>query len=214
MQCRAYLIFGLTEEDTGRRVATVGEMLEAGDLFDQPVRTLSLGQRMRCELTACMLHEPELLFLDEPTIGLDLLAKQRFRELLVRLNTELGTTVFLTSHDVADIEQVAERAIIVNDGSIVYDAPVARMRNELLQTKRIEVTLERSGDAAQLRDALDGEVTFDEPAPGLVGMELDTAATPVRLVLDRILDTVDVADVSIIDAPLEQIISDIYEDAP
>ena len=86
-----------------------------------PVRNLSLGQRMRCELAACLLHEPDILFLDEPTIGLDLLAKQRFRELLVRLNAERGTTIFLTSHDVADIEHVAQRVIVINHGAVIYD---------------------------------------------------------------------------------------------
>ena len=90
-----------------RRVAELGQLLDATDLFDTPVRSLSLGQRMRCELAACLLHSPEVLFLDEPTIGLDLLAKQRFRELLVRLNDSGNTTIFLTSHDVADIEHVA-----------------------------------------------------------------------------------------------------------
>ena len=100
-------IYGLDRLREQTRVGELAELLEAADLFDMPVRSLSLGQRMRCELAACMLHEPEVLFLDEPTIGLDLLAKQRFRELLVRLNTERGTTIFLTSHDVADIEHVA-----------------------------------------------------------------------------------------------------------
>ena len=110
-------IFGLSGEVERRRVAELGETLSARELYEQPVRTLSLGQRMRCELTACMLHEPEILFLDEPTIGLDLLAKQRFREMLVTLNEEHGTTVFLTSHDVADIEHVASRAIVVGRSS-------------------------------------------------------------------------------------------------
>src|SRR5688572_15740051 len=121
------------------RVAELAELLDAGDLFDQPVRTLSLGQRMRCELAACLLHEPEVLFLDEPTIGLDLLAKQRFRELLVHLNEVASTTIFLTSHDVADIEHVARRAIVINHGSVIYDDDVASMRRTLLARKLIEV---------------------------------------------------------------------------
>ena len=100
-------IYGLDRAAERRRVDELGELLGASDLFDQPVRNLSLGQRMRCELAACLLHDPEILFLDEPTIGLDLVAKQRFRELLVRLNEQQGTTIFLTSHDVADIEHVA-----------------------------------------------------------------------------------------------------------
>src|ERR687891_1360579 len=132
-------IYGVNAHE--QRVTELGELLEAGDLFDVPVRDLSLGQRMRCELAACLLHEPEILFLDEPTIGLDLLAKQRFRELLGRLNAERGTTIFLTSHDVADVEHVARRAVVVNHGSVIYDDDVAAMRRSLLATKLIEVGL-------------------------------------------------------------------------
>src|SRR5688572_6593943 len=128
-------IYGLDRARERERVSELAELLEAADLFDVPVRNLSLGQRMRCELAACMLHEPEVLFLDEPTIGLDLLAKQRFRELLVRLNEERRTTIFLTSHDVADIEHVARRAIVINHGSVIYDDAVASMRRTLLATK-------------------------------------------------------------------------------
>src|SRR5207248_8455648 len=130
-------IYELDRRQEAARVGELAELLDAGELFDQPVRNLSLGQRMRCELAACMLHEPAILFLDEPTIGLDLLAKQRFRELLVRLNDERGTTIFLTSHDVADIEHVAERAVVVNHGTVIYDSEVAAMRRTLLATKLV-----------------------------------------------------------------------------
>ncbi len=121
-------IFDLDDGQADRRIAELGDLFDASDLFDQPVRTLSLGQRMRCELSACLLHEPSVLFLDEPTIGLDLVGKQRFRELLVRLNDERGTTILLTSHDVADIEHVADRAIVVNHGTVIFDDAVTAMR--------------------------------------------------------------------------------------
>ena len=100
-------IYRIPADEERRRLARLGELLDATQLFDQPVRSLSLGQRMRCELVASMLHAPEVLFLDEPTIGLDLVAKSRFRDLIVRINEEQGTTILLTSHDVSDIEQVA-----------------------------------------------------------------------------------------------------------
>src|SRR3954451_3764149 len=94
-------IYGVAPEDERRRIAQLGDLLDATDLFDRSVRSLSLGQRMRCELVASMLHEPEVLFLDEPTIGLDLVAKTRFRDLIVRINEDRGTTILLTSHDVS-----------------------------------------------------------------------------------------------------------------
>ncbi len=118
-------IFGLSQSDIDSRVAELGEILDASDLYRRPLRDLSLGQRMKCELTATLLHSPRLLFLDEPSIGLDLVAKRSFRKLLADLNTDLGTTIFLTSHDAADIEEVAERVIVISHGRIRFDGPVA-----------------------------------------------------------------------------------------
>ncbi len=203
-------IFGLDDDRIDRRLGELGELLDAGDLFDRPLRTLSLGQRMRCELAACMLHEPELLFLDEPTIGLDLLGKQLFRELLVTLNDELGTTVFLTSHDVADIEHVADRAIVVNHGSIIYDAPVAAMRRSLLATKRIEVGFAKPTSADEIAAVVGAGV--DVTMVGIESAHLDVATgrQPVGAVLQRLLDELPVADLSVADPPLEQVIAEIY----
>jgi len=204
-------IFGLSDADEARRVSELGEVLGATDLYDQPVRTLSLGQRMRCELTACMLHEPRILFLDEPTIGLDLLAKQRFREMLVTLNEESGTTVFLTSHDVADIEHVASRAIVVNHGEIIYDDSVSAMRTSLLATKRIEIGLERPGDHDALVALAGSGVTVANSSASLVRLDVDTSVRTIRDVLNEVLAAASAADLSVVDPPLEQVIADIYE---
>jgi ABC-2 type transport system ATP-binding protein len=203
-------IFGLDDDRTRRRVAELGELLDATDQFDQPVRTQSLGQRMRCELAASMLHEPEMLFLDEPTVGLDLLGKQRFRELLVRLNEQVGTTVLITSHDVSDVEHVANRAIVVNHGSIIYDAAVATMRRELLATKRVEVGLEHAVDLAQLGAVIGSGVTFASPSEFVVSLDVDTSTRAIRDVLDTVLSSLPVADLSVVDPPLEQVIAEIY----
>ena len=198
-------IHGMPGERLAARVGELAELLEAGDLFDAPVRTLSLGQRMRCELPACMLHEPEVLFLDEPTIGLDLLAKQRFRELLVRLNEERGTTIFLTSHDVADIEHVARRAIVINHGEVIYDAEVAAMRRALLASKLVEVGLSEPLPPLDLPG-----VTVLEHTETAMRLSVDTTATSVRQVLDALLRPT-VVDISVVDPPLEQVIAEIYE---
>jgi viologen exporter family transport system ATP-binding protein len=198
-------IYGLDARQERTRVAELADLLEAGELFDVPVRNLSLGQRMRCELGAVMLHQPEVLFLDEPTIGLDLLAKQRFRELLVRLNGERGTTIFLTSHDVADIEHVAERAIVINHGSVIYDDAVATMRRRLMATKLVEVGLAEPSE----RVAMAG-VSVLEHSPTRMKLVVDTATTPIRDVVDALLDDHDVADISVVDPPLEQVIAEIY----
>jgi ABC-2 type transport system ATP-binding protein len=198
-------IYGLDRRREEVRIRDLGELLEAEDLFDLPVRSLSLGQRMRCELAACMLHEPEVLFLDEPTIGLDLMAKQRFRELLVRLNVERRTTIFLTSHDVADIEHVALRAMVINHGSLIYDDEVVAMRRALLSTRLVEVGLSRPA----LPPAMGG-VTVLEHTDTTMKLVVDTATTPIRHVLDVLLDGLPVADISVVDPPLEQVIAAIY----
>jgi ABC-2 type transport system ATP-binding protein len=199
-------IYRLDADDARRRTDELAELLDASDLIDRPVRSLSLGQRMRCELAATVLHGPEVLFLDEPTIGLDLIAKQRFREMVVRLNEEHGTTVFLTSHDVADIEHVADRVVVINHGTIIYDDQVGRMRRSLLQTKLLEVRFE----AAPGPLALDG-VHVTRESDTVYGLVLDTRRLSVREVLDELLDNHAIADISVVDPPLEQVISEIYE---
>ena len=201
-------IFGVDDAHLARRTAELGELLEATDLFDVPARTLSLGQRMRCELAACLLHEPDILFLDEPTIGLDLTAKQRFRELLVRLNEERRTTIFLTSHDVADIEHVARRVIVINHGSVIYDDDVSAMRRSILSTKLVEVSLEHPVGTV----AFEG-VTVTEQTPSTLHLVVDTTHRPVRGLVDELLSTLPVSDLSITDPPLERVIGSIY-DAP
>jgi len=159
---------------------------------------------MRCELAACLLHDPAVLFLDEPTIGLDLLAKQRLRELLVRLNVERRTTIFLTSHDVADIEHVAEQAVVINHGEVIFDDQVAAMRRSFLATKVIEAGL--TGPVTLVPRP---GVTVAEQGDQLLRLVVDTSITPVREVLDDLLGP-SVADISVVDPPLEQVIAAIY----
>ncbi len=200
-------IYGMDRSAEKRRVEQLGELLDAADLFDVPVRDLSLGQRMRCELAACLLHEPDILFLDEPTIGLDLLAKRRFRELLVSLNEAGGTTVFLTSHDVADIEHVAQRVAVISAGRLIYDDTVPAMRRTMLSTKLVDVGLERPATPL----ALDG-VSVVAQSDSDVQLSVDTARTSIRSVLGAVLDAWSVSDISVVDPPLEQVIAEIYSE--
>lgn len=208
-------MYGLDDDRIKRRVRELGELLDAGELFDRPLRTLSLGQRMRCELTAVMLHEPSLLFLDEPSIGLDLVGKKLFRELLVQLNSELGTTVFLTSHDVSDIEMVADRAVIINDGALIYDDTVARMKGSLLSTKTIEAHYGNRITVDQIKGLDKPGVTIVESITdsnlGSVRIEIDTGTASVDSVMSDLMSIGPLADLSVLDPPLEHVISEIYE---
>ncbi len=198
-------IYRLSRAETAARIALLAELLDAADLLDRPVRTLSLGERMRCELAASVLHEPEILFLDEPTIGLDLVAKARFRDLVLRLNEERSTTIFLTSHDVSDIEQVARRVIVINHGQLIYDDRVSRMRRELLRTRLIDVRFETAPESIEI----EGARLVKLSGPG-AKLEVDTDLRSIRAVLDDLLDRYEVADISVTEPPLEDVITHIY----
>lgn len=122
-------VYDLTERETEARIEELSERFALKEFIDIPVRNLSLGQRIRCEMVAALIHKPKVLFLDEPTIGLDLVVKENVRELIRQMNREEHTTIFLTSHDVGDIEKLCTRIIIVNDGQIVLDDSVEHLKS-------------------------------------------------------------------------------------
>ncbi len=123
-------IYGVPDAEYRRRLDELAGVLELGDLLDVPVRKLSLGQRMRCELAAALLHGPSLLFLDEPTIGLDVVVKLRIRDFLREINARHGTTILLTTHDLADIEALCPRVVILDRGRILYDGALDAIRRD------------------------------------------------------------------------------------
>ncbi|NOU97983.1 ATP-binding cassette domain-containing protein [Paenibacillus sp. LMG 31456] len=137
-----------------RTLAELGELLQLGEFMDTPVRKLSLGQRMRADLAASLLHNPDILFLDEPTIGLDIVAKKTIRGLLKSLNRELGKTILLTTHDMDDIEQLCERVMVINHGQLAYDGTIDGLRERIglptlikvSYTGPVSVPAEWSGD--------------------------------------------------------------------
>src|SRR5438128_5319153 len=136
-----------------KRRAFLIDVFDIADYMRTPARKLSLGERMRCELAAALLHRPSVIFLDEPTIGLDVIAKQRIRDLIGQLNAEEGVTVFLTSHDAGDIEQVCRRAIVINHGEIILDTPVAKMKREHLKVKTVDLLLEGAAETLLKTDS-------------------------------------------------------------
>ena len=198
-------IYGLSKKRESEQLASLGEMLDATDLFDIPVREMSLGQRMRCELIASLLHSPKILFLDEPTIGLDLVAKSRFRDLILRLNSEQQTTIFLTSHDVSDIEQVARRVIVINHGTLIYDDSVSRMRRSLLAKKIVRLRFDEPVSSIDIPGA--EVLTLTDQGAKLA---VDTDQHSIRDVLEAIIDRYPVVDISVTDPPLEDVVAHIY----
>lgn len=121
------VMYDLSDEEIKKRSDELIDLFDLASFKDQPVRKLSLGQRMRAEIACSLIHRPEIIFLDEPTIGLDVVAKAALREILLTLNTEHGTTIFLTSHDVGDIEALCERTIVINHGEIVVDEATSNL---------------------------------------------------------------------------------------
>jgi len=133
-----------------RRLGELIEVLDLAEVIDVPVRRLSLGERMRCELALSLLHSPQLLFADEPTIGLDVTAKQALREMLARTNDALGTTIVLTSHDMDDVEALCRRVLLVADGRLTFDGNIASLRARLAPRRLIQAVLDRPPELADL----------------------------------------------------------------
>ncbi len=133
------VMYGLSKKEATERIDYLESQLDMKSFVDQPIRTLSLGQRMRVEIACALIHNPKILFLDEPSIGLDIIAKQALREMLLYLRNKQNITIFLTSHDVGDIEAICDRTIIVNHGKIVVDEPTSELSKLIEKEKHIEV---------------------------------------------------------------------------
>lgn len=188
-----------------KRIATLVQQFDLADFIEQPVRKLSLGQRMRAEVANALIHNPDIIFLDEPTIGLDIVAKRSLRDVIKTINKERGTTVFLTSHDVGDIEEVCERTIIVNHGKIMLDAKTADLKKNYLRTKTIRVVpeggLPRTLRVGNIRAVIEnGQAVFS----------IDTHQTPLKNFIQALLQKVVISDMTIEDTPLEDIIHELY----
>lgn len=198
-------IYELDQTAYRRRRDELIELFEIGDFLRVPVRKLSLGQRMRCEIAASLLHKPEIVFLDEPTIGLDVVAKQSIRDLIRRMNREEGTTVFLTSHDAGDIEQVCRRVVIINDGTVVLNDSVNTVKHEFLRNKVIDLRLDTTVNEYQFP----GVRVLKAKGYGLK-LEVDAAVTPIERVVADILSRFRVLGITIEDPSLETVIAQIY----
>lgn len=202
-------IYELDDREAKKRIAQLAESFEIKDLLDVPVRKLSLGQRMRCEVAASLLHRPKLLLLDEPSIGLDVVAKQHIRDAIRRMNQEEGVGVLLTSHDAGDLEALCKRVIIINHGQIVYEDKVSSLKRKFLATKLVEV---RYAQEIAKGFSIKGVEILKTGRYG-VKLRFDTSKTPVDAVMAHISEAGDIVDITISDPPLEEVIANIYEQA-
>jgi ABC-2 type transport system ATP-binding protein len=201
-------IYELDDRETKKRIEYLTEAFEIKDLLDVPVRKLSLGQRMRCEVAASLLHRPKLLLLDEPSIGLDVVAKQNIRDAIKRMNQEEGVGILLTSHDAGDLEALCKRVIIINHGQIVYEDKVSNLKRKFLTTKLVQV---RYAEEVSKDFSIDGVEILKVGHYG-VKLKFDTTQTPVDAVMSHISDVGDIVDITISDPPLEEVIAKIYQE--
>ncbi|CAL9437558.1 Vitamin B12 import ATP-binding protein BtuD [Streptomyces sp. enrichment culture] len=198
-------------------LARFTELLGLGPFLDTPVRQLSLGQRMRGDLAAAMLPEPRVLFLDEPTIGLDVVARERIRAFLATRNREDGTTIVLTTHDLDDVERLCRRIVLIDGGRVLYDGDVARLTRQYAVGRRLVVQL---GEGTRWHgvtlpgvvreDGEAGEGGGPEAEPGRVTLRFDPARTPAAEVIAAVLARHEVTDLSLPAPGLEGVVHRIY----
>ena len=198
-------IYDIPDGETEKRIRELSEAFELGAFLNTPVRNLSLGQRIRCEIVASLIHRPRVLFLDEPTIGLDPVVKENIRSLIRQMNRQFHTTIFLTSHDVGDIEKLCRRIIIVNSGRIVLDDSMEHLKYHYLNRKIVEAKL--TGEIAL--PTIDG-ISVLKQRTGHIKFEVDTEKLRINDAL-RLLDAEHLEDINISGTPLENIITRIYQ---
>jgi ABC-2 type transport system ATP-binding protein len=202
-------IYGLTDAQYRERMDLFDKVLGLSAYLNQPVRKLSLGERMRCDLAASLLHRPPLLFLDEPTIGLDIVAKASVREFLQEINRQEGTTVLLTTHDLSDIETLCRRVMVIDHGRLLFDGELSQLRDKILPVTSITFDVKTAPEAA-LQD-LDG-LEVREIATLRYRVDVDRRAKSPASVVKEIVNRFDVADLSIDEPEIEEVVQRIYRE--
>ena len=197
-------IYDIPKEEAEKRIAELITLFELENFINTPVRNLSLGQRIRCEIAASIIHNPQILFLDEPTIGLDPVVKESIRKLIKKMNKELHTTIFLTSHDISDIEKLCKRVMIVNNGQIVLDDSMTNLKYHYLNKKIIEVKLKSEINLKEKNG-----ITILKENKNSLKLEIDTQRTNLTDVLE-LIHPENILDINISNVPLEEIITQIY----
>lgn len=198
------LTYGINKRDAEKVIKEFEKIFEIEEIMYVPIKKLSLGQKMKCEIIAGLVHKPELLFLDEPTIGLDIVAKNNILNVIDKMNKEFGTTVFFTSHDVSDIEKLCNRVIIINKGEIVIDDQLEAIKKNYFKKKKICVTLKNAPSAKIIEkykpECLDGNKFVLD----VKNEDLEIG----RVISD--FDLTNIMDITIQDSSLESVIANIY----
>jgi ABC-2 type transport system ATP-binding protein len=202
-------IYGVSDAEYAERMARFDRVLGIQAYLHQPVRKLSLGERMRCDLAASLLHRPPLLFLDEPTIGLDIVAKANVREFLQEINRTEGTTVLLTTHDLSDIETLCRRVIVIDRGRLLFDGALQSLRDRILPVTSVVFDVKRAPAPEEL--------TFNGLQAREIGthryaVDIDRRAISPASAVKEIVNRFDVADLAIEEPQIEEVVKRIYRE--
>ena len=203
-------IYGVSSQDLKRTLDELIDLLDMEALLSKPVRNFSLGERMKCELVAGLLHQPRVLFLDEPTLGLDVTMQGRLRRFLAEYNRQSGMTMILTSHYMADVVALCPRVILIHHGSLLYDGKLSGLAERLAPFKLIRVSLRNDPDRNGEPPALPDGVNIVERENG--GLTLRVGRSDAPSVTAYLLNTLPVADLSVEDPPIEAVIDQIYQE--
>ena len=203
-------IYQVSEEDYKERMDFLCETLGIKDFLNQPVRTLSLGQRMRADLAAAWLHNPRILFLDEPTIGLDVLVKEKIRQAIKIMNQKYNTTVILTTHDMKDIENLCSRVIIIETGEIIYDGSLLNIKDKFGDIRTVSVSLNEDVDVLSLNN-FDGLVDYTKNESSL-DIKFDANKIEIDNIINYIFSSLKVVDLKIKEISIEEVVKSIFKE--
>ncbi len=203
-------IYEIPDQDYRRRLDVFGEILGIGEYLHTPVRKLSLGERMRCDLAAALLHNPPLLFLDEPTIGLDVVAKDHIRTFLKETNRTERTTVLLTTHDLSDIEELCKRIIVIDKGKILFDGQLAEMKDRLAEYNQVKFSLKDRSQVARLSSIATNGIACERVDELTYVMRFDRQQHSSAEVIRNLVNTLQVTDIFVEEESIEDIVKRIY----
>ena len=202
------VMYDMPDKEIKKRIAELVELFDLSSFITQPVRKLSLGQRMRVEVAVSLIHKPKIILLDEPTIGLDVVAKKSLRDLLLKINKEENTTIFLTSHDVGDIESLCDRTIVINHGIVIKDLPTQDLAKTFVYEKYIDlIALNNFNNFPELPEG----IRYSSKDKNKITVVVDINKINVQESLKKLLDLFEVEDIDVYNADLETVIRHIYE---
>ncbi|MDP5274888.1 ABC transporter ATP-binding protein [Chengkuizengella axinellae] len=205
-------VYRVPENDFKMRLNEIVERLQLSEILNRPVRKLSLGQRMRCELAASLLHNPSILFLDEPTIGLDIVVKTEIREFLKEMNQKYETTILLTTHDLQDIEALCSRVIMLDQGHIIYDGGLQNLKENWGKGKEVHFQFQKSYKLPQLHELTKGlNVKWVKENEMTAKVWIPQNEVNVSDVLSRIVGFTDISDIKIFETNTDEIVREIYK---